>query len=48
MLTGSNHTRGSEDLILWVTIEPLCGIFEMNIRLYINDSLIKNREKKQF
>lgn len=39
-LRDSNHTRGSEDLITWVTVEPLYCILETNIRLNINDTLI--------
>lgn len=41
MLIDNNHTRGSEDLFIWVTVEQLCCIFETIIRLYINDTLIK-------
>ena len=38
--------RRAEDLILWVTVEPLCCVFEANIRLYVNDTLIKIRKRK--
>lgn len=44
-LIDSNCTTGDEHLIIWVTIEILCCIFEANIRLYINDYL--NLKKKK-
>lgn len=31
-----DRTGGGEDLIIWVYAEPLCCVFEPNIRLYIN------------
>lgn len=37
----SNHTRGGEDIIIWLTVEPLCYTFETNIKLYINGISIK-------
>lgn len=34
------------DLVIWVTVEPLCGIIETNIRLCISDTVIKNKTKQ--
>lgn len=47
MLTDSRCTRGGEDSIIWVSFEPLCCIFDTNIRLCINDTSIKNLNKKR-
>lgn len=33
-----NSTRGSGDLIIRVTVDPLCCILETSIRLYISDT----------
>lgn len=41
MSMDSDHTGWGEDLIICVTVEPLCSVFGTNIRLYSNDSLIK-------
>lgn len=43
-LVDSDHTRGHEDLIICVKVEPLCCIFEPNIRLYVNDTSIKEKD----
>lgn len=44
-LTDHNCTRGGEDVIMWVTIESVCCIFEMNMRLYINNTLIIRKKE---
>ena len=43
MLMDSDHTGGGQDLITWVNVEPLCCVFETNVRLYIHDTSIKKK-----
>ena len=43
----SDHTGGGEELIIWVNVKPLCCEFETFIRLYINNTLIKNERKNK-
>lgn len=45
ILTDNNCTSRGEDLIIWVTVELLCCILKTNIRLYINDTSIKKRNR---
>lgn len=45
MLTDRNYTHGTEDLMEWVTVEPLYWIFENNVRSCINDTSIKKERK---
>lgn len=40
-LQNSNCTNGGKDLIIWVTVKPLCHILEVNIRLYISYTSLK-------
>lgn len=40
MLIDKDHTRRGEDLIVWITAEPLCSTTETNVRPCINDTLI--------
>lgn len=41
MLMDINHTSGGEDLIICITGEILCCIFETNVKVFINDTSIK-------
>ena len=42
-VTDSNCTSGRKGLIMSATVEPLCCILETNLRLYINNTLIKKK-----
>lgn len=45
MVTDSDRTDEGEDLMMWVTAEPLGWVLETHVRLYINDTSLKSKLK---
>lgn len=43
----SDPTGGGEDLIVRINVEPLCNVFETNIRLCISDTIISKKKNKE-
>lgn len=35
--THGNFSSAGEDLVIWITVEPLCRTSETNERLYVNE-----------